>query len=279
MKSIFHLTNNLLRYEWADKRVIMGFLTGMVMPSWWLNNFLRYVKDTGEPANILETFPVIEHDYVSILFLALGWFLVISDAPFINGNTYYSLYRTKKRHWNSAMLLYICTQAALYTALIVLPVTLASLPYGYVGRMWSSPVYELSRDFNEKIVAKYHIAFSCQNMMRAMDVPNAFMATVLCFFLYLVLMGVILYTFNLVLGGIWGVIITFMIHIGGYELPYVGMSKLALIEYSRPANFIRNGWTDLVSPVAVILFLMAILAVLEYILIGKVNFKAETQGE
>ena len=31
-QSILHLTKNLLLYEWNDKRVIIGFLTGMTVP-------------------------------------------------------------------------------------------------------------------------------------------------------------------------------------------------------------------------------------------------------
>ena len=212
-QSILHLTKNLLLYEWNDKRVIIGFLTGMTVPFFWLRNFLDYAAGTGEPVNILEAFPVVVHEYKTVMFLALGWFLVISDAPFINGNTYYSLYRSKKRGWNIAMALYILVQAALYTAAVALPMILASLPLGFAGKMWSNPVYMLSQDYNLNRSTEYGISFLQQNMMRRMNMPQAFAATALCFFLYLVLMGVILYTGSLLLGGIWGIVIAFIVHV------------------------------------------------------------------
>lgn len=185
MKTILNVTRNLLLYEWREKRVIMGFLVGMTMPLWWLKNFLDYVAGTGEPVNILEAFVVTEHEGGSMVFLALGWLLIMADAPFVNEITYYSLYRTKKRSWNGAMVLYILVQAALYTTAAVLPSVLASLPHGFAGKMWSNPVYVLSKGFEVGIGEKYGIAFSQQDLMRHMNVPQAFTATALCFFFIL----------------------------------------------------------------------------------------------
>ena len=67
-------------------------------------------------------------------------------------------------------------------------------------------MYMLSRDYDMRKGGEYGISFLRQNMMREMNVPQAFAATALCFFLYLVLMGIILYTCNLLIGGIWGIV-------------------------------------------------------------------------
>ncbi len=278
LRSILHMTKSLLLYEWNDKRVIMGFLTGMTVPFFWLKNFLNYVVSTGEPVNILEAFLVVEHEYKTVMFLVLGWFLIVSDAPFINGNTCYCLYRTKKRNWNLAMAFYILAQAALYTAAVALPMVLASLPWSFAGEMWSNPVYILSQDYNMNRSAAYGISFLQQDLMRGMNVPEAFAATALCFFLYLVLMGLILYTCNLLLGGIWGIVIAFIVHVGGFELPFSGHAGLALMEYARPGNFADSGGVHLGQPVAVMAILAAVLVMVECIFIDKVDFKEEVQG-
>ena len=276
LQSILHLTKNLLLCEWSDRRVIMGFLVGIAVPFFWLRNFLDYAAGTGEPVNILEAFPVVEHEYKTVMFLVLGWFLVISDAPFVNGNTYYSLYRTGKRSWNIAMVFYILVQAALYTAAVALPMILASLPRGFAGKMWSNPVYMLSKDYNMSRSAEYGISFLQQNMMRRMNVPQAFAATALCFFLYLVVMGILLYTCNLLLGSIWGIVIAFIVHVGGYELPFSGHGRFALIEYACPGNFADAGGMHLAGPVAVMVLLAAALAAAGCIFIDRVDFKGET---
>lgn len=272
IKTIGNLTKNLLFYEWTDKRVVMGFLVGMVMPFWWLNSFLDYVVSTGEPVNVLEAFLVIEHEGSSMLFMALGWLLIISDAPFISGNAYYSLYRTKKRSWNGAIVLYILAQAALYTAAVVLPSVLISLPYGFAGKMWSDPVYLLSKGLG--MGQKYEVIFSQQELMRHMNVPQAFGATVLCFFCYLVVMGMILYTFSLVTGGIWGVVVTFLVHI----MPYRWFARFALITYSGPGNFADYRGVHLVKPVGTMFLIGVVLVVLENLLIGRVDFYDRISG-
>jgi len=277
VRRILHITKGLLLYEWNDMRVIMGFLMGIAVPFFRLKNFLDYVISTGEPVNILEAFVVVEHD-MSVIFLALGWLLVVSDAPFVNGNTCYSLYRTKKRSWNFAMILYILAQAALYVAAVALPMVFASLPYGFVGKMWSNPVYMLSQDYNLKRNAEYGIGFPWQDMMRQTNVPQAFAATVLCFFLCLVLMGIILYTSNLLLGGIWGIVIIFIVCISGYKLPFPGHIRFALMECARPGNFADAAGLHLARPVAVMIALAAALVFVECAFIDKVDFhKAKAQ--
>lgn len=275
MRSLLHITKNLLLYEWSDKRVIMGFLAGVTVPFYWLRNFLDYAAAMGEPVNILEAFLVVEHEYKSVMFLVLGWFLVVADAPFINGNTYYSLCRTKKRSWNVTMVFYILVQAALYTAGAALPTVLASLSRGFAGRMWSDPVYLLSQDFTLSRSGEYGISFLQRDLMRGMDVPQAFFGTVLCFFLYLVLTGLILYTGNLFLGGIWGIGIAFTLHVGGFGLRFLGQGKHALMACASPGNFADAGGAHLVRPVAVMVMLAVTLVVLQCCLIDRVDFKEQ----
>lgn len=279
LQSVLHIAKSLLLYESTDKRVIIGFLTGMVVPFFWLRNFLDYVISTGEPVNILEAFPVVEHEYKTVMFLVLGWFLIVSDAPFVNGNTYYSLYRTKKRSFHFAMVLYILVQAVLYTGAVVLPMIMVSLPHGFVGKMWSNPVYMLSQDYHMSRSSAYGISFLQQDMMRGMNVPQAFAATALCFFLYLAVMGIILYTCNLLFGGIWGTVIAFIVHISGYELPFLGHGGFALIEYARPGNFADSGGVDLGRPVMIMAVLAAILVLLTCCFIDRVDFKAQVQEQ
>lgn len=275
LQSVLQITKNLLLYEWSDKRVIMGFLAGAAVPFYWLKNFLDYAVSTGEPVNILEAFVVVEHEYKSVMFLVLGWFLIVSDAPFINGNTYYSLCRTKKRSWNFTMIFYILVQAMLYTAGVALPMVMASLPRGFWGKMWSSPVYLLSQDYTASRSAKYGISFLQRDMMRGMNALQAFFATMLCFFLYLVLMGFILYTGNLLLGGIRGTAIAFLVHTGGCGLRFLGHTGSALIRYASPGNFADAGGIHLARPVAAMLLLAAALVALQCCLIGKADLKEQ----
>ena len=138
------MTKTTFLEEQRNKRVIMGFILGLALFGYWLNNFVQYALDTGEPVNILEAFIVVEHHQKTLLFLVLGWLLIISDAPFIKRNTYLMLCRSSRKTWDIAMLQYIIIQAFLYVTGIAVVSVVVSTFLGYSGNMWSSPVYNLA---------------------------------------------------------------------------------------------------------------------------------------
>ena len=272
IKQVFYMTKTTFLEEQHNKRVIMGFILGMALFGYWLNLFLQYALDIGEPVNILEAFIVVEHHHKSILFLIVGWLLIISDAPFIKRNTYLSLCRSSRKKWNVAMLQYIIIQAFLYVASIVVVSVAVSILLGFWGNMWSSPVYHLAMDTNNYLGVKYNISFPWVNIMQTMTVPQAFMITFVFLFLYLVLIGFLLYVCNLLLKEIYGILIVFSIQISGYLLQQEGFTNLSLMAKAIPGYAIDgNGgqWEVVLLFWAIIL----ILVLISLWLIGWVDFK------
>ncbi len=278
IKPVFYMTKTTFLEEWHNKRVIMGFLLGIALFGYWLSLFLQYALDIGEPVNVLEAFVVVEHHYKSILFLVVGWLLMISDAPFVKKNTYLSLYRSSRKKWNAAMLQYIMIQAFLYVAGIAVVSVAVSLLFGFFGNMWSSPVYHLAMDTGNHLGVKYNISFPWVNIMQTMTVPQAFMITFVFLFLYLVLIGFLLYVCNLLLKEIYGTLIVFGIQIAGYLLQQEGAAYLSLMAKAIPGYAIDgNGgqWKVVVLFCAIIL----ILALISSWLIGRVDFKDAMEEE
>ncbi len=278
IKPVFYMTKTTFLEEWHNKRVIMGFLLGIALFGYWLSLFLQYALDIGEPVNVLEAFVVVEHHYKSILFLVVGWLLMISDAPFVKKNTYLSLYRSSRKKWNAAMLQYIMIQAFLYVAGIAAVSVAVSLLFGFFGNMWSSPVYHLAMDTGNHLGVKYNISFPWVNIMQTMTVPQAFMITFVFLFLYLVLIGFLLYVCNLLLKEIYGTLIVFGIQIAGYLLQQEGAAYLSLMAKAIPGYAIDgNGgqWKVVVLFCAIIL----ILALISSWLIGRVDFKDAMEEE
>ena len=277
IKQVFYMTKTTFLEEWHNKRVIMGFLLGMALFGYWLNYFLQYALDIGEPVNILEAFIVVEHHHKSILFLIAPWLLIISDAPFIKRNTYLSLCRSSRKKWDVAMLQYIIIQAFLYVASIAIVSVAASFFCGFWGNIWSSPVYNLAMDNRNHLGVKYNISFPWVNIMQTMTVPQAFMITFVFLFLYLVLIGFLLYVCNLLLKEIYGILIVFGIQIAGYLLQQEGITYLlSLMAKAIPGYAIDgNGgqWKVVVLFCAVIL----ILAFVSLWLIGRVDFNDEAE--
>lgn len=278
IKQIFYMTKTTFLEEWHNRRVMMGFLLGMALFGYWLNLFLQYALDTGEPVHILEAFIVVEHHHKSILFLIVGWLLMVSDAPFIKRNTYLSLYRSSRKKWDAAMLQYIMIQAFLYVAGMAVVSAAASSLCGFFGDMWSSPVYHLAMDTGNHLGVKYNISFPWANVMQTMTVPQAFLITFLFLFLYLVLIGFLFYVCNLLFKEIYGILIVFGIQISGYLLQQDQATYLSLMAKAIPGNSIDgNGgqWDVVVLFCAVIL----ILAWISLWLIGRVDFKDEAEEE
>ena len=272
IKQVFYMTKTTFLEEQHNKRVIMGFILGMALFGYWLNLFLQYALDIGEPVNILEAFIVVEHHHKSILFLIVGWLLIISDAPFIKRNTYLSLCRSSRKKWNVAMLQYIIIQAFLYVASIAIVSVAASFLCGFWGNIWSSPVYNLAMDNRNHLGVKYNISFPWVNVMQAMTVPQAFMITFVFLFLYLILIGFLLYVCNLLLKEIYGILIVFGIQISGYLLQQEGVTYLSLMAKAIPGYAIDgNGgqWEVVLLFWAIIL----ILVLISLWLIGWVDFK------
>ncbi len=278
IKQVFYMTKTTFLEEQHNKRVIMGFILGMALFGYWLNLFLQYALDIGEPVNILEAFIVVEHHHKSILFLIVGWLLIISDAPFIKRNTYLSLCRSSRKKWNVAMLQYIIIQAFLYVASIAIVSVAASFLCGFWGNIWSSPVYNLAMDNRNHLGVKYNISFPWVNVMQAMTVPQAFMITFVFLFLYLILIGFLLYVCNLLLKEIYGILIVFGIQISGYLLQQEGVTYLSLMAKAIPGYAIDgNGgqWEVVLLFWAIIL----ILVLISLWLIGWVDFKDAMEEE
>ncbi|RHQ55573.1 hypothetical protein DWY34_15390 [Blautia sp. AF25-12LB] len=277
-KQIFCITKNTFLEERSSKRVIMGFVLGIALFGYWLNNFMQYVWDTGEPINILEAFIVVEHYNKNILFLVLGWLLIISDAPFIKGNTYLTLCRSSRKRWNIAMLQYIMAQAFLYVTCIAAVSVIVSCSNGYVGNMWSSPTYELAMDTTLNINEKYHISFSWINVLENMTVPQAFMITFAFLLLYLVALGILLYVCNLLLKEIYGILIVFGIQLSGYLLQQEGYANLSIMAKAIPGNSI-DGSGGQWGTVSLFVVIILILAIISRWVIKRVDFKNVAEEE
>lgn len=263
VKQIFNISRNTFLEERNSKRVIMGYVLGVALLGYWLHNFMLYVWSTGEAINVLEAFVVVEHHDKALLFMLLGWLLIISDAPFVRGNTYLILCRSSRKKWNVAMLQYITFQAFLYVAILAGISIMVSSFWGFFGKMWSSPVYHLALDRKNLLGVQYDITFPWLNMMKNMTVPQAFTITYLFVYFYFVLLGGLLYVCNLFLKEVYGILIVFGMQLIGYLLQQEGLVRLSIMAKAIPGYSIDgNGgqWTTLSMFVGVI-FLVAVLSI------------------
>ena len=272
MGSFAVIIKGMFWQEQRSGRVIMGYLLGYAIMGYWMSGFLRYAADAGEPINILETFCVVEQHYVNMLFLVLGWLLVVADAPFMKGNIYLLLYRCGRKRWNMGMLFYILMQAFLYTAAMAVFTIIISSFFGFAGNMWSSPLYSLALDATNSIGVRYNITFPWLAMMKTMSVPQAFAVTFLFLYLYLAFMGALLYAAALLFSGIAGMVVVMGGHLAGYLRMMDGYTETSLLARAVPGNFI-DGTLSYWQSAVLFLGLIAVLMVLSSVLVKKMEFQ------
>lgn len=271
MSKVMWITRGILRQEAGSVRVIMGYLLGLTFLALGLYDFGGYITEIKEPVNILEAFIVTENQGMAGRFWVMGYLLAIADAPFVKGNTCMILYRSGRRAWSMGMVLYVLIQAFLYTACFAVVSVAAGIPYGFSGRLWSSPVYMLATNASDAIAGKYHIYFEGMAMMKHMTVLQAFGITFLYMFCYLALIGVLLYVCCLVLGGFWGLAAVAVVHLGGVILSFFAALPWCPVHYIDGAG---GHWRYPCISLAFVL----IMTVVSLIAIGRVDIPARTEG-
>ena len=271
MSKMIWITRGILRQEMGHVRVIMGYMLGLTLLATGLYDFLRYTAETGEPVHILEAFIVTENQSMAGRFWMLGYLLAIADAPFVKANTCMILYRSGRRVWSMGMVFYVLIQAFFYTTCFAVFSVGVSIPRGFSGGLWSSPVYLLATTPSNAIARKYHITFDGLAMMKHMTVWQAFGITFLYMLCYLAFIGVLLYVCSLVLGGFWGFAAVAAVHLGGILLSFF----IALPWC--PVYFIDGAGSHWRYPGIFLAFLLILTAVLLFAA-GKTDIPARTEG-
>ncbi len=113
--------------------------------------------------------------------------------------------------------------------------------------------------------------------MQTMTVPQAFMITFVFLFLYLVLIGFLLYVCNLLLKEIYGILIVFGIQIAGYLLQQEGITYLLSLMAKAIPGYAIDGNGGQWKVVVLFCVVILILAFVSLWLIGRVDFNDEAE--
>lgn len=246
----------LFRQEMGGLRVMLGYLLGMTFLALALNDFFGYAMEIGEPVNIFEAFIVMGNQGISGRFWVLGYLLIIADAPFVGRNTYMLLYRSGRQVWNTGMLLYVLIQAFLYSGCFATGSVIVGIPFGFSGRLWSSPVYLLATHSSNAIAEKYYVFFDGAAMMEHMTVLQAFGITFWYLFCYVAFLGILLYVCNLILGGFWGLAAVAAVHLGGAVLSFTARLHQSPVYYADGTG----SWWRYPGMMLAFIFVMALLS-------------------
>lgn len=280
IKEIFRLCVYEFRVQLASARVWLGYLIGIVLVLRQTAEYLAYAAHFGEPVNVLEGFLIAGNTSNTVMFLVLGWLLLISAAPFVDSNTGYLIYRTKKRLWNRAVVLYLAVQAFIYYGILALASILFSARSGFLANVWSRPLVRLAGGGD---LSLYDVYFPFQEFIHKFSVVSSFFQTWLLLFCYALLLGLFLYVFSLLSGQLTGVTAAFLFHFLGYETMKEGLGFI--IRYSllaRSVLVLQTGSgadAQLFDTYVLYIGLIILMILLSDIFIKKVDFREAAKGE
>lgn len=268
IKQIVLLCGYQFRIEMRSKRVWLGYLTGMMMVLNHAFGYLKYTKEAGTAIHILEPFIIAGNSGAAVMFIVLGWLLIISDAPFFNNNAMYLLYRTERKTWNTAKELYLVLQGICYYGFLAFSSVFFSCSNGYSENVWSQTFVALTKNLD--MLASYRTFFPYAGFIHTVSVWKGFWCTWSLCLLYGLTLAMFLYVFNLFSNHIVGITAAFLFHFLGYEMMQEGFG--VVIKYSMLARSIAVRQIGMDSgvkfPETIGIFLLILLAL--FSLSGKV---------
>lgn len=280
MSSVITLCLYEFRIQMKTKRVWLGYLVGMVLIINHSIGYVRYAASLGEPINVLEPFLVAANNPNTILFMILGWLLVISGVPFIDDISYYAVYRTNRKRWNNAVLLYICMQSVLYYIILIAATICIGLKNGYLANVWSYSIVKLASGI---MANEYDASFPYQSFIKAESLYMAFFQTFLLSVLYAIWIGVLTYLFSLALRHRTGAVFGIVVHFLGYEIMKEGFGfkiTYSLLARSIPALQVGKGaLTGLRNSCLLFLIFTCILMILSHKIICCIDFQRFSNQE
>lgn len=279
-KEVFRVCFYEFRIQLTSARVWLGYLTGIVIILSQTSGYLAYADHYDEPVNVLEAFLIVGNNANTVMFLVLGWLLVLSSAPFVDQNSLYLIYRTKKKLWNSAMVLYVILQSVIYYIILMLTTVIISARNGFLANIWSKPLMRLTSGGSS---FKFDVYFPYAEFVHKFSVFEGVFQTWLLLLAYGLTLGLFLYAFSLFSGKLTGVVVTFLFHFLGYEVMKEGFGLI--IRYSLLARTIlvsqvgSSADAQLFDTYILFFTLIILLIYLSGVLIKYVDFQEATGGE
>lgn len=279
MSSILKIFCYEFKAQLKSKRIWLGYMVGIVLIIHHSFAYIQYADEIGEPVNVLEPFLIAANNPNSIVFLAVGWLLAISGVPFVDNISYYIIYRTGRKKWNFAIVLYMCFQAVIYYIVLLVSTMIAGVQNGYWGNVWSYPITKVTVNAG----GKYNINFPYTEMLETKSVYMAVIYTLVLAIGYAILLGLLIYVVSLLCRRNMGPLVGVLFHFLGYEIMKEGLGyniDFSLLARSMPALQIGNtALTDIGGTVILYLLGIIILIGLSKKIIRFIDFKESSVME
>lgn len=234
IKSVFAIVRQNFRKWIGNPRYYILFL--FVITNFWhqMDGMLSQAKKIGSAFNAYSLFPILYSNSIGMgrLILNAGILFLFCDAPFIDRNQQFVITRSGKKIFGFAQIVYIILGAAVYT--FVLAIFPCIFTYGYIGiaNEWGTLMRTISLS-NYPILGNIAVD---SRMLQLFSAKQAFLLEISMFFLVSVMLGLVVYLFNLLFYRLTGIIVAGALMLLGV-LPYYFPIKLQWVYWVSPVSF------------------------------------------
>ncbi|MEN6418281.1 MAG: hypothetical protein ABFC73_05105 [Clostridiaceae bacterium] len=226
------ICNGQFRQWPGNLRVYMAFLFGMAVSSVPILNYLDFAKALQEPINAVEPFIIMQTLREHMTTLLLGLLLLLSDAPFINQRSTYSIIRVSRKSWAVGMILYIVAAAFLYYLfMLAFSVGLVSAN-AYFGNFWSDAIYSLTNMPSVNSSIEFGICFPFFAIIKSLSPFQAVFHTVCLASIYGAILALVVFAVSQRNNRIFGVLAGLIVHAAGYIMiseSFFNLPKMSLL--------------------------------------------------
>lgn len=237
IKQVFRIYSLMVFERISQPRMYISFALGIVFFLVPAMNLYRYAIDLNEYINISEIFIVSMNSQHNLVFFMLGFFLLLSDAPFLSNRITHVFVRISRNTWLIAQLFYIFISSAIYVIMVTFIVSIAFIGICYAPNVWSNPIQLLAA--NPSFAIQYGISFHGAELISKYLPWQALALNLLLVTLYGTVIGFLLFTFSIFRYRLLGFIVSMGIHVTGYmilrDAPYHANPQLSLLVRSIPS--------------------------------------------
>ena len=227
--------------EWpTSPRVYVSFILGALLSFIPAINLGRFAQALGEPLNAVEPFIYIGSSLNQFVFIFLGGFLLLSNAPFVSQKTTLTLIRMTRKTWAMGNMLYMLLSLIVYYLWIMAISAGTVMANSFWGNTWSDPFYVMTTTDPMKMSQQYNVYFESLPLLQGMRPLAAVFHTFVLLVLYGFALSVIMFCLNLYRGRLMGCAIGLSLHgLSYFIIRNTGIDfplRWSLIVHAMPAS-------------------------------------------
>ena len=221
---MFKICAHQFKLTLSSPRAYIALFFGCVIQLISAMPLLEFSTALDRPLCIFDSFIYFNCDIFTAAAAFLGMILFVSDIPFSSQNETYTLLRVSRRQWVFGKALYLLCACAAYYFVVMVVGMLYIAENAYAANFWSEPIYFLVKNPNAQLAADFSMYFPYSHVLLLTPLEAAAAGFGLSI-AYSFVMSLFIFWFNLKLPRVISYVLAIMIHVIGYLLTAVFLSR------------------------------------------------------